>query len=105
MKIVVEDAVDMITMDLDVDARTLKTTKCNGQIPIAPSLEIKNGGIGIWSFKVDGGKMDIYQNGNSLFSYSDACLMDHISDQIKFPNTDKISNRFRLQQGMILKIS
>ena len=104
MKIVLEDA-ELVTMDLDVVLKTFKTTKCNNQDPINSPLAIEKGGIGIWNFKANGENLEILQDGKSLLSYSDQCLANYEFNRIQFPVTDKISSRFRLQPGMILRVS
>ena len=102
MKIRLGDA-DMVTMDLDVELKTFKTTKCNNQNPINSPLAIKDGGTGIWNFKANGENLEILQDGISLLSYSNQCLKSSVFTRIQFPVTDKISSRFRLQPGKMLK--
>ena len=102
MKILLTDNPETVTMDLDVGEKTFKTTKCNDQSPIFSFSVIKNDGIGTWSFKDNSGVMEIRQDGELLFSYDDPCLMEHVSLRIQFPPTDKISEEFRLQPGMLL---
>ena len=104
IKILLEEGADTVTMDLNVEENTFKTTDCNDFEAMGSPLAIKNGGTGIWSFKVNSEKMEIYQNGNLWSSYDESCLMDSIFTKIKFTDADKISNRFRLQPGIMLRI-
>ena len=103
LEVELKETDDMVTMDLDVQSRTFKTTKCNNHDPIDPPLTITNGGIGIWSFKMNSEKLEIRQDGTLVLSYRDSCLANYVFTRIQFPDTDKISSKFRLQPGTLCK--